>query len=344
VRLGLSVGHLRGAADVKKLAVVPEADRLGYSVVWASEAYGSDVVSVLGYLAARTESISIGSAVMQIPGRSPALTAMTAATLDVLSGGRFRCGLGVSGPQVSEGWHGVEFAEPLSRTREYVEIVRMALARQPVEFHGKHFDLPRAGGRPIKLSVHPIQERIPLYLAATGPKNLQLSGEITDGWLGLFVSPDHLGELTASIQAGRTAAGLTMDGFDVTASLPVVFGDDVEACADQVRAYSALYVGGMGSRAQNFYNALAVRMGFEAAAKEVQDLYLGGDAKAAAAAMPFEFIDQTALLGSVDRVAERLRALAEAGVTTFAMIDSSGSDPIGTVRQLATAFEKSGVG
>jgi F420-dependent oxidoreductase-like protein len=343
MKLGLSVGHLRGVADVTKFAAVTEADRLGYSVVWASEAYGSDVVSVLGYLAARTSSIDLGSAVMQIPGRTPAMTAMTAATLDVLSNGRFRCGLGVSGPQVSEGWHGVDFAEPLSRTREYVEVVRMALGRQAVEYRGRHFTLPRDGGRPIKLSVHPETERIPIYLAAIGPKNLELAGEIADGWLGLFVSPDHIGEQLAQIGKGRAAAGSTMSGFDVTASVPVVFGDDVAACADKARNHAALYVGGMGSRAQNFYNALAIRMGFEAAAKEVQDLYLGGEQRAAAAALPLEFLDQTALLGPVERVAERLRAYADAGVTTLAMVEVEPGDSTEKVRLLAQAYEKSGL-
>jgi F420-dependent oxidoreductase-like protein len=343
MKLGLSLGHLRGAADVAKFAAVEEADRLGYSVVWASEAYGSDVVSVLGYLAARTSSIGLGSAVMQIPGRTPAMTAMTAATLDVLSGGRFRLGVGVSGPQVSEGWHGVDFAEPLSRTKEYVEIVRMALARQPVEFSGRHFVLPRAGGRPIKLSVHPVSDRIPVYLAAIGPKNLQLAGEIADGWLGLFVSPDHVADQLAEIGKGRAAAGVTMSGFDVTASVPVVFGDDVEACADKARGHAALYVGGMGSRAQNFYNAVAVRMGFEAAAKEVQDLYLGGEQQAAAAAIPFEFLDQTTLLGPVERVAERMHAFADAGVTTLALVEVEPGDSREKVQLLAKAYEKSGL-
>jgi F420-dependent oxidoreductase-like protein len=343
MKLGLGVGHLRGVADVAKLAAVIEADRLGYSVVWASEAYGSDVVSVLGYLAARTSSIDLGSAVMQIPGRTPAMTAMTAATLDVLSGGRFRCGLGVSGPQVSEGWHGVDFAEPLSRTREYVAIVRMALGRQAVEFSGRHFTLPREGGRPIKLSVHPESERIPIYLAAIGPKNVELAGEIADGWLGLFVSPEHVAEQLAQLATGRAATGTTLSAFDVTASVPVVFGDDVEACADKVRNHAALYVGGMGSRAQNFYNALAVRMGFEAAAQEVQNLYLGGEQRAAAAALPLEFLDQTALLGPVERVAERLHAFAEAGVTTLAMVEVEAGDSTEKVRLMAQAYEKSGL-
>jgi F420-dependent oxidoreductase-like protein len=343
LKLGLSVGHLRGAADVEKLAIVEEAEQLGYDVVWASEAYGSDVVSVLAYLISRTSTISLGAAIMQIPGRTPAMTAMTAATLDVLSGGRFRCGVGVSGPQVSEGWHGVEFAEPLSRTKEYVEVVQLALRREPVEYHGKHFDLPRAGGRPIKLSVYPVSDHIPIYIAANGPKNLQLAGEIADGWLGLFVSADQLAIPLKEIAAGRAAAGRTMEGFDVTLSMPVVVGEDVEACADQVRDHSALYIGGMGSRSQNFYNALAVRMGFEAAAKEVQDLYLGGDPKAAAAAVPFDFIDRTALLGPIDRIADRLGAYAEAGVTTLSFTEVGPTDNGVTMRALAAAYDKAGL-
>jgi F420-dependent oxidoreductase-like protein len=343
MKLGLNLGHLRGAADLAKFEAVEEADRLGYGSVWVAEAYGSDAVSVLGYLAARTTSIGLGSAVLQIPARTPAMTAMTAATLDVLSQGRFRLGLGVSGPQVSEGWHGVDFAQPLSRTREYVEVVRMALAREPVSYRGKHHVLPRDGGRPIKLSVRPVSDRIPVYLAAIGPGNLRLTGAVADGWLGLFLSPGQVGDRLKELTEGRAEAGKTLEGFDVVASTPVVFGDDVSACADKVRAHTALYVGGMGSREHNFYNALAARMGFAAAAAEVQDLYLSGRQAEAAAALPLEFLDQTCLLGPLERVAERLQAFAEAGVTTLSMVEVEPSDTVNKVRMLAAAYELAGL-
>jgi F420-dependent oxidoreductase-like protein len=343
MKLGLNLGHLRGAGDLAKFEAVEEADRLGYGTVWVAEAYGSDAVSVLGYLAARTTSIELGSAVLQIPARTPAMTAMTATTLDVLSQGRFRLGLGVSGPQVSEGWHGVDFAQPLSRTREYVEVVRMALAREPVSYRGKHHVLPRDGGRPIKLSVRPVSERIPVYLAAIGPGNLRLAGAVADGWLGLFLAPGHVGERLKEIAQGRAEAGTTLVGFDVVASMPVVFGDDVSACADKVRAHTALYVGGMGSREHNFYNALAARMGFATAAAEVQELYLSGRQAEAAAALPLEFLDQTCLLGPLERVAERLQAFAEAGVTTLSMVEVEPGDTVNKVRMLAAAYELAGL-
>src|SRR5512144_481425 len=196
MRLGVNLGYWGAGNDHENLALAQEADRLGYSSVWAAEAYGSDAATVLAWVAAQTERIDIGSAVFQIPARTPAMTAMTAATLDTLSGGRFRLGLGVSGPQVSEGWHGVRFDKPLGRTREYVAIVRMALRRERVEYSGEHYTLPLPGGpgKPLKLTVHPIREHLPVYLAAVGPRNLELAGEIADGWLAMFFSPEHSGE------------------------------------------------------------------------------------------------------------------------------------------------------
>src|SRR5690349_7326432 len=218
-----------------------EADRLGYAVVWAAEAWGSDVVSVLGFLAARTSRIDIGSAIMQIPARTPAMTAMTAATLDTLSGGRFRLGLGVSGPQVSEGWHGVRFDKPLGRTREYVDVVRKALRRETLSYDGEHFTLPLPDGpgKAIKLTVHPVREHIPVYLAAVGPKNVELAGEIADGWLAVFYAPEFAEEQLASVRAGRARAGKELAGFDVVPSVPVVVGDDIATCAELVRWYAA---------------------------------------------------------------------------------------------------------
>jgi F420-dependent oxidoreductase-like protein len=347
VRLGLNLGYQTAwSTPADHLAMAQEADRLGYAVVWAAEAYGSDTVSMLAWLAGQTQQIDLGSAVLQIPARTPAMTAMTAATLDALSGGRFRLGLGVSGPQVSEGWHGVRFGKPLARTREYVDIVNAALSRKVVEYNGEFYQLPLPDGpgKALKIALHPHREHVPIYLAAVGPKNLELAGEIADGWLAIFFAPEFASESLGSVAAGRAKAGKTLDGFEVTAGVPVVFGDDVAMCAELVRQYAALYVGGMGSREQNFYNALATRMGYGEAAREVQDLYLAKRHRDAAAAVPLEFIDRTSLLGSVERVAERLRAYKEAGVTEISTIVFGDADySISTLRQLAEAWEKAGL-
>ncbi|MBX6358123.1 MAG: LLM class F420-dependent oxidoreductase [Micromonosporaceae bacterium] len=342
MRLGLTLGYQTAwTTPADHLALAQEADRLGFSVVWAAEAYGSDSPSILAWIAGQTRRIDVGSAVMQIPARSPAATAMTAATIDTLSGGRFRLGLGVSGPQVSEGWHGVRFGKPLARTREYVDIVRMALARKPVEYAGEHYQLPLPGGagKALRLSFRPPRADIPIYLAAVGPKNLQLAGEIADGWLAVFFAPEYAGELLGHVRAGRERAGKSMDSFDVVPSVPVVIGEDPVACAELVRWYAALYIGGMGSREQNFYHQLAVRMGYGEAAREVQDLYLAKRHRDAAAAVPFEFIDSTSLLGPVERIAERMRAYAEAGVTTLAVsvFAADAADGIRTLRAVADA-------
>jgi F420-dependent oxidoreductase-like protein len=329
------------------LQTVLEAERLGFSVVWAAEAYGSDAVSVLAWLAAKTTTIDLGSAVLQIPARTPAMTAMTAATIDTLSGGRFRLGLGVSGPQVSEGWHGVRFAKPLARTREYIDIVNLALSRERVRYDGQTYQLPLPDGpgKALHLMVHPVREHIPIYLAAIGPKNLELAGEIADGWQPVFFSPDHADDSLRRIAAGRAKIGKDLSGFDISATVPIVVGDDLDACARPVRPYAALYVGGMGSREQNFYNALAVRMGFADAAARVQDLYLARDYDGAAQAVPFEFVDGTSLLGPVDRLAERMKQFAAAGVTTLSLAPYGGNheETIATLRAAAAALEKSGV-
>jgi F420-dependent oxidoreductase-like protein len=317
-------------------------------VAWAAEAYGSDSPTVLAWLAGQTSSIGLGSAVMQIPGRTPALTAMTAATLDVLSEGRFRLGLGISGPQVSEGWHGVRFSQPLARTREYISIVRLALAGKSVEFDGAYYQLPLPGGpgKSLKLTVAPRRAHIPIYLAAVGPKNLELAGELADGWLAVFYAPGFAGQQLAHIALGRDRAGLTMEGFDVVPTVPLVVGADPAACADLVRPYAALYLGGMGSRQQNFYNSLAVRMGYAEAAAEVQDLYLDRRHRDAMAAVPFDFIDQTSLLGDRQRIAERLRLLADSGVTTCAIGPYGGSveEKLDALTVAAEALDLAGVG
>jgi F420-dependent oxidoreductase-like protein len=349
VRLGLNLGYQAAwTTPADHLALAQEADRLGFSVVWAAEAYGSDSPTMLAWIAGQTERIDVGAAVMQIPARTPAMTAMTAATIDSFTGGRFRLGLGVSGPQVSEGWHGVRFAKPLARTREYVDIVRMALARKPVAYEGEHYrlPLPDGAGKALRLTVHPVREHIPIYLAAVGPRNLELAGEIADGWLAIFFAPEFASELMAPVAAGRARSGRSLDGFDVVASVPLVIGDDVDTCAELVRWYAALYVGGMGSREQNFYNQLATRMGYGDAAREVQDLYLAKRQRDAAAAVPMEFIDRTSLLGPVDRVAARLRDYAAAGVTTLAVSLFVGDVETGiaTLRGAAEALDRSGVG
>jgi F420-dependent oxidoreductase-like protein len=344
VRLGLNLGYWGAGNDPANLALAKQADELGYAVVWAAEAYGSDAVTVLSWIAAQTSRIDVGSAVLQIPARTPAMTAMTAATLDTLSGGRFRLGLGVSGPQVSEGWHGVRFTAPLARTREYAEIVRTALRRERLKYAGEHFTLPLPDGpgKALRLTVRPARKHIPLYLAAIGPKNLALTGELADGWLPVFFSPAHAGEQLAQIRAGAEAAGRSMDAFDVVPTVPLVVGDDWRACADAVRGYAALYLGGMGSREKNFYNQLACRMGFAAEAAEVQEKYLARDQAGAMAAVPLEFLDATSLLGPKERIAEKMTEFAEAGVTTLSVSPFS-PDPSAALTTAVEALELAGV-
>ncbi|KUJ67224.1 LLM class F420-dependent oxidoreductase [Streptomyces albus subsp. albus] len=350
MRLGINLGYWGAGMDADNLAVAQEADRLGYTVCWAAEAYGSDGATVLSWVAAQTERIDVGSAIFQIPARTPAMTAMTAATLDSLSGGRFRLGLGVSGPQVSEGWYGVKFDKPLSRTREYVEIVRKAMSRERLSYQGEHWTLPLPDGpgKPIKLTVHPEREHIPLYIAAIGPKNLEQTGEIADGALLIFPSAEHLEDTAVRhLRAGREKAGKAMDGFDVCPTVPLALGadQDVSALADTFRPYTALYVGGMGSRKQNFYNQLARRMGYEKEAAEIQDKYLSGDKAGAAAAVPERLIDSTTLLGSVDRIADGMRRYAEAGVTTLTLMPAGFTldERIAALRAGTEALERAGL-
>ncbi len=348
MRLGLNIGFVFGDEHLDHLKLVKEAEALGFSVTWAAEAYGSDAATLLTWIAAQTTTIDVGAAVFQIPARTPAMTAMTAATLDRLSGGRFRLGLGVSGPQVSEGWHGVRFDKPLARTREYVAIVNAALRRETVEFHGEHFTLPLPDGpgKALKLSSRPLRDHVPVYLAAVGPKNLELAGEIADGWLGILNDPAYLGEQLKHIASGREKRELGMDGFDVVASVPLMTGDDLAAAAEPIRGYAALYIGGMGSRQKNFYNALAVRMGYADEAKQIQDLYLAKQHRDAMAAVPQGFIDGISLLGGKERLAEKLTAYAEAGVTTAAVTPFAPTvdQRIADLRVLAEALELSGVG
>ncbi|HSD79222.1 MAG TPA: LLM class F420-dependent oxidoreductase [Solirubrobacteraceae bacterium] len=320
MKLGVHIGYWGlGLTREDQLEIVREAERLGYDSVWTAEAYGSDAATILGWIAGQTSRIRIGSAIFQMPARSPAMTAMTAATLDQLSDGRMLLGIGSSGPQVSEGWHGVRFGRQLQRTREYIEVVRKALARERLEYHGETIELPLPDGpgKALKLTIAPVQDRIPIYLAAIGPKNTALAGEIADGWIPTLLSPEHLPELRASLEEGAARAGRSLDDFDIAPTVNVMITDDREAARDATRPFVALYVGGMGSRKQNFYNQLMRRYGFEAAAKEVQDLYLEGRREDAMAALPDELLDAVSLIGPRDVVTERLRVYRDAGVGTL---------------------------
>lgn len=347
MKLGLNAGWWGTGQDADNLALVQRAEELGVHVVWAAEAYGVDAVSVLSWIGARTSRIRLGAGVLQIPGRTPAMTAMTAAGLNSLSDGRFNLGLGVSGPQVSEGWHGVPFAKPLGRTREYVDIVRLALGRQRVEYHGSHFELPLPDGpgKALRITAAPSEHRVPIYLAAVGPKNLELAGEVADGWLGVFLSPEFVAEQVASIRSGLDRSADPDREFALDATVPLSVHEDISTAADAVRPYAALYVGGMGSRTQNFYNALAVRMGYAEAAEVVQDLYLRGQYRDAGAAVPERFIDDTSLLGPTDRIAERLTRYAEAGMSTVTVSPYGASleERVAALESAVAAGERAGV-
>lgn len=320
MKLGLHIGYwgLWGGAE-EQLAAVRAAEQLGYDSVWSAEAYGSDAATVLAWLAGQTTKLKLGSAVFQIPGRSAAMTAMTAATIDQLSGGRMLLGLGTSGPQVSEGWHGQRFGQQLQRTREYFDVVRMALRRERVAYQGQtlQLPLPDGPGKPLKLTIAPVQERIPIYLAAIGPRNTALAGEIADGWLPTFFSPEHVGVFRERLDQGAARVGRTLDGFEIAPMVSAHVSDDIEAARNFMRPALALYVGGMGSRQQNFYNALVREYGFEQAATEIQDLYLDGKRELAMAAVPDGLIDLVSLVGPRELVAERLAAYRDAGVGTL---------------------------
>ncbi|HEY3185914.1 MAG TPA: LLM class F420-dependent oxidoreductase [Solirubrobacteraceae bacterium] len=312
-----------GAAYALDMDKVLEAERLGYDSIWTAEAYGSDAVTPATWIAARTTRIHVGTAIMQIAARSPAMTAMTAMTLAALSAGRFRIGLGVSGPQVVEGWHGQAFGRPLRRTREYVEVVRAILRRdKPVEHRGDYYQIPYAGadatglGKPLKSILHGRAD-IPLYLAAIGPRNVALAAEIADGWIPTFFSPRHMPMFREFLAEGFRAAGGPRAAFDIMPSCGVVVGDDVAACRAPIKARLALYVGGMGARDRNFYNQLACRYGYEAAAKTIQELYLSGRKAEAEAAVPDQLVDDVALCGPRERIRERLDDWRRAGVTTL---------------------------
>src|SRR3954452_14198792 len=321
MKLGVHVGYWGlGLTSQDQIDIIREAEKLGYDSVWTAEAYGSDAATILGWIPAQTSTIKIGSAIFQMPARSAAMTAMTAATLDQLSEGRMLLGIGSSGPQASEGWHGVRFAKQLQRTREYMEVVRMALRRERAAIDGEtlQLPLPDGPGKALKLTIAPVQEQIPIYLAAIGPKNTALAGEIADGWIPTLLDPEHLSELRENLEEGAQRAGRSLDGnFDIAPSVQVFISDDLEKARDALRPFIALYVGGMGSRKQNFYNQLVQRYGFEDAAREVQDLYLEGKKDEAAAALPGELIDRVSICGPKDVVRERLAKYRDAGVGTL---------------------------
>jgi F420-dependent oxidoreductase-like protein len=338
VRLGLNMGYAVGAVE-PRIDLVREADRLGYHSVWVAEVYGSDAVSLLAWYGASTESICLGSAIMQMPGRTPAMTAMTAVTLSELSGGRFLLGLGLSGPQVVEGWHGVAYGKPLARTREYVAIVRSIMARERSLFEGEHYRLPYDGpgstglGKPLRLTVHPSHE-IPVYLAAIGPRNVALTAEIADGWLPFWYSPRRADEVfRPALQEGFARRGVPgeAEGFDIAPTVPAVVTDDPEQARWAVKPLLALYVGGMGARGKNFYFDLACRYGYEEAATGIQAHYLEGRRQEAIAAVPDALVDEVALIGSRDEIADKLDAWRESGVTTLIVV----AQEVGTLRTLA---------
>src|SRR3989441_1629210 len=320
MKLGVMIGYWAfGMTAATGLEVAQAAERLGYDSLWTAEAYGSDAATPLAWLAAGTSRIKLGAGIFQIPGRSAAMTAMTAATIDNLSNGRLILGLGSSGPQVSEGFHGVRFGKQLQRTREYVAVVRMALARQKIEYHGETLELPLPDGpgKALKLTIRPVQEQIPIFLAVLGPKNVALAGEIADGWLPVFFSPEHTKALRVPLEEGAARAGRSLDGFRICPSVNVMIGDDLENARNAMRPILALSVGGMGSREQNFYNRLVSSYGFEREAEEVQELYLAGRKTEAMFALPDELIDLVSIVGPRDRARAKIRAFRDAGVDTL---------------------------
>ena len=337
LRLGLNLGYWAGGPPPGAAEAIREADRLGFDSVWTAEAYGSDALMPLAWWGAGTERIKLGTAIVQISARTPAATAMAAMTLDHLSGGRVILGLGVSGPQVVEGWYGQPFAKPLARMREYIGILRDIWAREgPVTNGGPHYPLPVPDGtglgKPLKSSLRPLRTDIPIYLAAEGPKNIAMAGELCDGWLALFYSPHHDGFYREALEEGlgRPAARRTAEDFEVAATVPLIITDNVEAAADALRPMYALYFGGMGARGTNFHANVAIRMGYEAEVAKIQELYLSGHKDEAAAAVPTRLLEQLTLIGPPDKIRHDLEAWRDSIVTTLLV----GGDPA-TLRAVA---------
>ncbi|MEU0375028.1 LLM class flavin-dependent oxidoreductase [Streptomyces sp. NPDC006283] len=341
MRLGVNLPY-QGAGELAR-----EAERLDYDVAFAAEGLKSDAVSVLGLAAGQTSRIGLASGIMQIPARPPGAAALSAATLHALSGGRFRLGLGVSNPHVSDGWYGVDFAHPLGRTREYVDIVRRALTGGPVRYDGTHYRLPAhgLGGAPLTILTERPENPVPLYLGAVGPQSLRLAGEIADGWVSGFTTPRLVADSLTQLAAGRERAGGTLDGFEVIPYVAVSVADDRAQAATALRTHYThlLAIGG----ADNFYCQLARRMGFDAGIDTFQTRLAAGDRPGAAAAIPLDFIDATALLGPVARIADRLHAWAEAGVTTLSVLisanDTSLETRAHTLAAAAQALDKAGL-
>ena len=340
MRIGLFLAYWPWFTLDEQVELAVLADNLGLDSVWVSEAWGQDAVSVLGLIAGKTERVAIGSGLIQIPARQPTATAMAAATLDQISGGRFRLGLGVSGPQVSEGWYGVPFARPLRRTREYVEIVRRALAREgPLEFAGEEWTLPLPDGlgKPLKLLARPVQDPIPIYLGSVGPKAIEQTGAIADGWLPFMLAPDQL-ELLAR---GAESAGRSIEDIDVAPATPVAIADDLETARDRVRPWLSFYLGSMGAAEKNFYVEAAARYGHGDSAREVQARTLAGDRMGAAAALTPELIDHSAIAVTPDTLEERLAEVFAAGANTVLALPM-GPDKAGVVRALSEAGARVG--
>ncbi|MCF6470022.1 LLM class flavin-dependent oxidoreductase [Nonomuraea sp. MG754425] len=340
MKLGVNLSYLDA------VQVSQEAERLGFDLAVVPEGFRADGATVLGAVAAATTRIGLASGVFQLPGRTPAMTALTASTLDTLSGGRFRLGLGVSNPDISEGWHGVPFRRPLARTREYVDIVRRTLAREPVTHQGEHFRLPPEGctASPLRLFSEPVAERLPIYLAAVAPGGLELAGEIADGWLGAFSPPDELPKTMESLRAGRLRAGLPLSGFEVLCGIPMALGSDVEAAAAPIRGYLSHFLG-MGNRGRNIYVSLFERLGYGPETGVIHERMAAGDPHGAAAAVPAGLVDRISLLGDQDRVAARMRAYAEQGVSTLVISPFGGTtdERIQILRVAAAALGRAGL-
>jgi F420-dependent oxidoreductase-like protein len=321
MRVGMMLNYAGGFTET--VSELGDFERAGLQIVFVPEAYSFDAVSQLGFIAAKTSALEIASGILPIYSRTPALTAMTAAGLDFVSGGRFTLGLGTSGPQVIEGWHGVPYDAPVGRTRELIEICRMVWRRERLDYHGKYYTLPLDGGtglgKPLKLINHPVRDRIPIVIAALGPKNVALAAELTEGWQPIFYYPEKAGLTwdTALAEGRAKRDTATLGELDVIASAPLAIGEDVTHLRDLTRPVFALYIGGMGARGKNFYYDLACRFGYEKEAAEIQDAYLAGRKDEAAALVPAELVEKTSLIGPHGYIAERLAAYREAGVTTL---------------------------
>ena len=336
MRLGLVTSNFGPKLTIPWDAIL-EAEKLGFDSVWTAEAYGNDAIVPLSFIAARTTKIGLGTAIMQMPARTPAMTAMTAMSLDALSGGRFRLGLGPSGPQVIEGWHGVPYGRPLTRTREYVTIVRRILAREvPLEHKGFHYQIPYTGegatglGKPLKSILHGRAD-LPIYTAAISEAGLECAGEVADGVFPVWMSPAKAAVVEQPIARGLAKAGRSRAAFDLAPFVTVVLGDDLEKCRMPVKGMLALYIGGMGARTKNFYNDYAKRLGYEADAVQIQDLYLAGKKAEAMAAVPDALVDEVALVGPRARIAERVAAWKGSAVDSMLL----GTGQVEALRLLA---------